>query len=74
MEAHDNGFTEGIALDVNGYVSEGARAKIYSSIKDGVVYTPGDWSSILIRDVTRDPVSSPLLGELGLRRFKFPDS
>ena len=52
MEAHDNGFQEGIALDVNGYVSEGAGENIFV-IVDGVVYTPGAWSSILM-GITRD--------------------
>ncbi|MFQ3645911.1 MAG: branched-chain amino acid transaminase [Anaerolineae bacterium] len=54
MEAHDNGFSEGIALDVNGYVSEGAGENIFV-ILDGIVYTPGAWSSILL-GVTRDSV------------------
>lgn len=54
MEAHDNGFTEGIALDVNGYVSEGAGENIFV-ILDNVVYTPGAWSSILM-GITRDSV------------------
>ncbi len=40
MEAHDNGFNEGIALDVNGYVSEGAGENIFV-VYNGVVYTPG---------------------------------
>jgi branched-chain amino acid aminotransferase len=52
MEAHDNGFTEGIALDVNGYVSEGSGENIFV-ILDNVVYTPGIWSSILM-GITRD--------------------
>ena len=52
MEAHDNGFQEGIALDVSGYVSEGAGENIFV-ILDGVVYTPGAWSSILM-GITRD--------------------
>lgn len=52
MEAHDNGFQEGIALDVNGYVSEGAGENIFV-IMDGIVYTPGAWSSILA-GITRD--------------------
>ncbi len=52
MEAHDNGFEEGIALDVNGYVSEGAGENIFV-ILDGIVYTPGAWSSILM-GITRD--------------------
>ena len=52
MEAHDNGFQEGIALDVNGYVSEGAGENIFVIMGD-VVYTPGAWSSILM-GITRD--------------------
>jgi len=52
MEAHDNGFQEGIALDYGGYVSEGAGENIFIIIDD-VVYTPGSWSSILI-GITRD--------------------
>ena len=52
MEAHDNGFQEGIALDVNGYVSEGAGENIFV-ILNGIVYTPGAWSSILM-GITRD--------------------
>ncbi len=46
MEAKDNGFTEGIALDVNGYVSEGAGENIFV-IMDGVIFTPPLASSIL---------------------------
>lgn len=54
MEAHDNGFAEGIALDYSGYVSEGAGENIFV-ISNGVIYTPGGWSSILL-GVTRDTV------------------
>lgn len=54
MEAHDNGFTEGIALDVHGYVSEGAGENIFV-ILDNVIYTPGTGSSILT-GITRDSV------------------
>lgn len=54
MEAHDNGFSEGIALDFNGTVSEGAGENIFV-ILDGVVYTPGIGSSILM-GITRDTV------------------
>jgi branched-chain amino acid aminotransferase len=54
MEAHDNGFSEGIALDVNGYVSEGAGENIFVIVND-IVYTPGNWSSILM-GITRDSV------------------
>lgn len=62
MEARDNGFTEGIALDVNGYVSEGSGENIFV-IKDGKVFTPGDWSSILL-GITRNSILT-LLGDLG---------
>lgn len=62
MEAGDNGFTEGIALDYNGYVSEGAGENIFV-VADGVVYTPGAWSSILL-GITRDTVLT-LLNDLG---------
>jgi branched-chain amino acid aminotransferase len=46
MEAKDNGFTEGIGLDVNGYVSEGAGENIFL-IFDGVIYTPPLAMSVL---------------------------
>jgi len=62
MEAKDNGFTEGIALDVNGYVSEGAGENIFV-ISNGIVYTPGAWASILM-GITRDTVLT-LLADLG---------
>lgn len=62
MEAHDNGFAEGIALDYDGYVSEGAGENIFV-ISNGVVYTPGLGSSILL-GITRDTVIT-LLRDLG---------
>ncbi|MCU0496492.1 MAG: branched-chain amino acid transaminase [Anaerolineae bacterium] len=62
MEAHDNGFSEGIALDINGYVSEGAGENIFV-MSDGIVYTPGAWNSILL-GVTRDTVLT-ILRDLG---------
>jgi len=62
MEAHDNGFSEGIALDYSGYVSEGAGENIFV-IRDGVVFTPGIGSSIL-QGITRDTVIT-LLKDLG---------
>ena len=46
MEAKDNGFTEGIALDVNGYVSEGSGENLFV-IHKGEIYTPPLGSSIL---------------------------
>ncbi|MBI5958341.1 MAG: branched-chain amino acid transaminase [Chloroflexi bacterium] len=46
MEAKDNGFDEGIGLDVNGYVSEGAGENIFLAF-DGVLFTPPLGASIL---------------------------
>ena len=68
MEAHDNGFQEGIALDVSGYVSEGAGENIFV-VLDGVVYTPGAWSSILM-GITRDSALT-IMQEMGVEiRFQ----
>jgi branched-chain amino acid aminotransferase len=68
MEAHDNGFKEGIGLDVNGYVSEGAGENLFAVI-NGVVHTPGAWSSILL-GITRDSVLR-LLADMGIEvRFE----
>lgn len=46
MEAHDRGLTEGIALDIYGYVSEGSGENIFV-IRDGVIYTPPLSASVL---------------------------
>lgn len=46
MEAKDNGFNEGIALDVNGYVSEGSGENIFLIYKEEL-YTPPLANSIL---------------------------
>ena len=46
MEAKDNGFTEGIALDVNGYVSEGSGENIFL-VHKGEIFTPPLGNSIL---------------------------
>jgi branched-chain amino acid aminotransferase len=62
MEAHDNGFAEGLALDISGNVSEGAGENVFVMI-DGVVYTPGMASSILL-GITRDTAIT-LLRDLG---------
>lgn len=62
MQAKDNGFSEGIGLDINGYVSEGAGENIFVIYK-GVVYTPGNWASILL-GITRDSVLT-ILKDLG---------
>ncbi len=54
MEAVDNGYTEGIALDVYGYLSEGSGENLFL-VQDGVVYTPPATASILV-GVTRQVV------------------
>ncbi|MHB1318042.1 MAG: branched-chain amino acid transaminase [Anaerolineae bacterium] len=62
MEAADLGYTEGIALDVYGYVSEGSGENIFI-IRDGILYTPSTGNSIL-GGITRDSVIT-LARELG---------
>lgn len=37
-EARRHGYQEGIALDVHGYISEGAGENLFE-VKDGVIYT-----------------------------------
>jgi branched-chain amino acid aminotransferase len=54
MEAHVNGYAEGIALDVSGYVSEGSGENIFV-IRDGVIYTPPR-SAAVLPGITRDSV------------------
>jgi branched-chain amino acid aminotransferase len=54
LEAIRNGFAEGVALDVNGYVSEGSGENIFL-VRDGVLYTPPLAASIL-PGISRDSV------------------
>ena len=54
MEAVANGYVEGIALDVNGYVSEGSGENIFV-VRDGKIYTPPLGASVL-PGITRDTV------------------
>jgi branched-chain amino acid aminotransferase len=63
MEALLNGFSEGIALDDRGYVSEGSGENIFV-ISNGIVNTPPLSSSILA-GITRDSVIQ-ICHELGL--------
>ncbi|HOU16065.1 MAG TPA: branched-chain amino acid transaminase [Anaerolineae bacterium] len=51
MESTDHGYTEGIALDINNFVSEGSGENIFV-VRDGVIYTPPLYASIL-QGVTR---------------------
>ena len=46
MEAMADGYSEGIALDSSGYVSEASGENIFM-VKNGAVYTPSSGSSIL---------------------------
>src|SRR5437867_6916536 len=46
MEALENGYEEAIALDVNGYVSEGSGQNVFAVLKE-TLYTPPLSSSIL---------------------------
>src|SRR5271157_3224328 len=54
MEAIANGYVEGIALDSNGYVSEGSGENIFV-VRDGKILTPPLGASVL-PGITRDSV------------------
>ena len=54
MEADINGYAEGIALDVNGNLSEGSGENLFI-VRNGVIYTPPLGSSVL-SGITRDSV------------------
>src|SRR5262249_20615566 len=62
MEAVIDGYAEGIALDVNGNVSEGSGQNLFI-VRDGVLFTPPLDSSVL-GGITRDSVMT-LARELG---------
>ena len=63
MEAIVNGYAEGIALDVNGYVSEGSGENIFVVHKDRL-YTPPLGNSVL-PGITRNSVLH-IAHELGI--------
>ena len=54
MEADVNGYSEGIALDANGFVSEGSGENIFV-VRDGKIVTPPLGASVL-PGITRDTV------------------
>ena len=54
MEAQRLGFAEGIALDVNGCLSEGSGENLFL-VRDGVIYTPPIVAALL-PGITRDSV------------------
>ena len=63
MEALANGYSEGIALDSNGYVSEGSGENIFV-VRDGRIHTPPLGASVL-PGITRDTVLT-LAQEMGI--------
>jgi branched-chain amino acid aminotransferase len=63
MEALADGYSEGIALDVYGNISEGSGQNIFM-VRDGMVYTPPIAASIL-GGITRDTIIT-LARDLGL--------
>jgi branched-chain amino acid aminotransferase len=63
MEATINGYAEGIALDVNGYVSEGSGENVFV-VRNGVLQTAPLGNSVL-PGITRDSVLK-LARELGI--------
>ncbi|HLK50078.1 MAG TPA: branched-chain amino acid transaminase [Bryobacteraceae bacterium] len=63
MEALANGYSEGIALDSSGYVSEGSGENIFV-VRDGRIHTPPLGASVL-PGITRDSVLT-LARELGI--------
>jgi branched-chain amino acid aminotransferase len=63
MEAHTNGYAEGIALDVNGYVSEGSGENIFV-VMNGFASTPPLANSAL-PGITRNAITT-LCHDLGI--------
>jgi branched-chain amino acid aminotransferase len=64
MEAIVEGYSEGIALDAFGFVSEGSGQNVFL-VRDGVIYTPPLTASIL-PGITRDSVMT-IARDLGYR-------
>jgi branched-chain amino acid aminotransferase len=54
MEADINGYVEGIALDTNGYLSEGSGENLFL-VRNGVLYTSPLANSVL-NGITRDSI------------------
>jgi branched-chain amino acid aminotransferase len=63
MEAEVNGYSEGIALDVNGYLSEGSGENLFL-VRGGVLYTTPLANSVL-NGITRSSVLT-LAKQLGI--------
>lgn len=64
MEAIVEGYSEGIALDTSGYLSEGSGQNVFI-VRDGAIYTPPLTASVL-PGITRDSVIT-LARDLGFR-------
>ncbi len=64
MEAIINGYAEGIALDVNGFVSEGSGENLFV-VRNGVLQTAPLGNSVL-PGITRDSVLQ-IARDLGIR-------
>lgn len=62
-EARRHGYQEGIALDVHGYVSEGAGENIFI-VKNGILFTP-TLTSAALPGITRDAILT-LAKDLGI--------
>lgn len=69
MEAVNNGYAEGIALDTTGYVSEGSGENLFL-VQDGVAYTP-PVSSAILPGITRNCVIT-FLEEWGIKVRREP--
>jgi branched-chain amino acid aminotransferase len=63
MEANANGYSEGIALDVNGYVSEGSGENVFV-VRNGTLQTAPLGNSVL-PGITRDAILT-LARDLGI--------
>ena len=64
VEATEHGYDEGLLLDVDGFVAEGAGENLFV-IKGGVVYTP-DLSAGALNGITRNTVTH-ICADLGLK-------
>jgi branched-chain amino acid aminotransferase len=53
-EALRNGYSEGIAMDINGNIAEGSGMNLFI-VRDGVIYTP-DLSAGALNGITRNTV------------------
>ena len=69
MEAKINGYVEGIALDINGYISEGSGENIFL-VKDNVIFTP-PLNSTILQGITRDSIIK-ISKSLGLEVIERP--